>query len=189
MAWVIDPAHTTVGFSARHMGLSTVRGRFTSFAGAIDLDPQDASTARGSIEVDMDSVDTGNADRDTHLRSGDFFDIETYPRMTFVLKSVEPDGDDLYRVHGDLTIKDVTREVTLRYEHSGEGKDPWGNRRLGGTLSGTIKRSDWDLKWNVALESGGWLVSDKIKIEVDGQLTESAEATEETAEAQSRVPA
>jgi polyisoprenoid-binding protein YceI len=169
------------------MGLSTVRGRFTQFGGSIDLDPADIGSAKGRIEIDTASIDTGNEQRDAHLRSPDFFDVERYPKMTFEVKSIEPKRDDHYRVVGDLTIKDVTREVELDYEHAGEGKDPYGNRRLGGSLSTTIKRSDWGLSWNVALEAGGWLVSDKIKIEVDGQLTESAEAVEEMAEAEAQA--
>ena len=184
MAWVIDPAHTTVGFSARHMGLSTVRGRFNKFEGSLELDPKDISSARGRVEVDLASVETGNKDRDAHLRSPDFFDVERFPKMVFVPKSVSSSGDDTFKVVGDLTIKDVTREVELRYEHSGEGVDPYGNRKIGGTLTGTIKRSDWGLTWNVALETGGWLVSDKIKLEIDGQLAESKEAAEELANAE-----
>lgn len=184
MAWVIDPAHTTIGFSARHMGLSTVRGGFTRFDGSVEVDPSDPTTARGRIEVDMASVDTGNEQRDQHLRSGDFFDVERYPKMVFEAKSITRTGDDRYKVVGDLTIKDVTREVELDYEHAGAGQDPFGNHRIGGRLTGTIKRSDWGLTWNVPLEAGGWLVSDKIRIEVDGQLTETSDAAEEQAEAE-----
>jgi polyisoprenoid-binding protein YceI len=184
MAWVIDPAHTSVGFSARHMGLSTVRGRFTRFGGSIELDPADITSATGRVEVDLTSVETGNKDRDAHLRSADFFDVERFPQMVFVPKSVTPSGEDTYKVVGDLTIKDVTREVELRYEHAGEGVDPYGNRKIGGTLTGSIKRSDWGLTWNVALETGGWLVSDKIKLEIDGQLAESKDAAEELADAE-----
>jgi polyisoprenoid-binding protein YceI len=135
----------------------------------------------------MASIDTGNEQRDEHLRSPDFFDLQRYPKMTFQLKSVTPRGGDRYGVVGDLTIKDVTREIELDYEHAGVGGDPYGNRRLGGSLSTTIKRSDWGLTWNVALERGGWLVSDEIKIEVDGQLTESQDAVEELAEGQAEA--
>lgn len=182
MAWEIDPAHTTVGFSARHMGLSTVRGRFTEFDGSIEVDPGDITSATGRVEVDLASVETGNRDRDAHLRSADFFDVERFPKMVFVPRSVTPSGDDTFKVVGDLTIKDITREIQLRYEHAGEGVDPYGNRKIGGTLTGTIRRSDWGLTWNVALEAGGWLVSDKIKLEIDGQLAESKGAAEGLAE-------
>ena len=181
MAWVIDPAHTTVGFTARHMGLSTVRGRFTAFDGEIELDPSNLATAAGRIEIDMASVESGNEQRDQHLATGDFFDVKNYPKMTFDVKSVTPAGEDTYKVVGALTIKNVTNDVELSYEHAGEGTDPYGNRRLGGSLRGSIKRSDWGLKWNVPLESGGWLVSNKINLEIDGQLTESSEAVTEGA--------
>lgn len=189
MAWTIDPAHTTVGFSARHMGLSKVRGQFTEFRGEVDGDPEDITSARGRFEVDLASVTSGNADRDAHLRSGDFFDVERYPHMTFVSKAVTPAGEGTYKVVGDLTIKDVTKEVELTYEHGGFEVDPYGNRKLGGTLSGTIKRSEWGLNWNVPLDSGGWLVSDKIGIEIDLQIAESKDAVQEEAEAEARISA
>lgn len=190
MAWVLDPAHTTIGFSARHMGLSTVRGRFTSFTGSIELDPSDVTAAKGTVEVDMASIDTGNEQRDEHLRSPDFFDVERFPKMTFEVSSVTREGSEGdYRVVGDLTIKDITREVEFDFEYAGEGKDPYGNRRVGGSLTTTIKRTDWGLTWNVALETGGWLVSDKVRIEIEGQLTESEEAAEEAAEEQATQPA
>lgn len=184
MSWSIDKAHTTVGFSARHMGLSTVRGRFTEFEGTIDGDPSDVTSAGARIEVDLASVETGQAQRDEHLRTSDFFDVEKYPTMTFVSKRVTPKGGDHYTVVGDLTIKDVTHEVELDYEHAGEGVDPYGNRKIGGTLTGVIKRSDWGLKWNVALETGGWLVGDKVKLEIDFQVSEDRAAAEAEAAAE-----
>lgn len=189
MAWTIDTAHTTVSFSARHMGLAKVRGRFTGFDGRIEGDPKSVESAEGSFEVDLASVDTGNADRDAHLRSADFFDVEKHPKMTFVSRSVTPEGGDGYKVVGDLTIRGVTKPVELDYEHGGEGVDPYGNRKVGGTLTGTIKRSDWGLTWNVALETGGWLVSDKIAIEIDLQVAESKEAVEQEAKAESEIGA
>ena len=175
MAWTIDTAHTSVGFVARHMGLSKVRGQFTSFRGEVEGDPQDITSVKARFEVDTTSVDTGSPDRDAHLRSEDFFDVEKYPTMTFVTRSIEPDGDD-YKVVGDLTIKGRTRPVELRYEHGGDLQDPFGNRKIGGFLSGTIKRSEWSLTWNVPLDSGGWLVSDNIKIEIDLKVAEAKEA-------------
>jgi polyisoprenoid-binding protein YceI len=188
MAWTIDTAHTTVGFKARHMGLSKVSGQFTSSRGEIEGDPSDLTSARARFEVDLASVDTGNPDRDAHLRSADFFDVENHPTMTFVSKSITRDGD-VYKVFGDLTIKGVTREVELTYEHGGDLKDPFGNRKLGGTLSGTIKRSDWGLTWNVPLDSGGWLVSDNVAIEIDLQVAESQEAVEEEAAVEAEASA
>ncbi len=180
MRWVLDEAHTTVGFSAKHMGLSTVRGLFTRFTADVELDdPNDPSTVRGRVEIDTSSIDTGNETRDEHLRSADFFDVERYPTMTFVPKSVVPSGDGEYTVVGDLTIKDVTREITLSYEHGGVLTDPYGNVKVGGSLRGTINRTDWGLKWNVPLGGGGLLVSEKVRIEVEGQLAESKVAVEE----------
>ena len=186
MAWTVDTAHTTVGFVARHMGLSKVRGQFTSFRGEIDGDPNDVTSARARFEVDLASVDTGNADRDAHLKSADFFDVEKYPVMTFVGRSVRKDGDD-YKVTGDLTIKDTTKEIELDYEHGGDLQDPFGNRKIGGTLTGTIKRTDWGLTWNVPLDSGGWLVSEKIALEIDFQVAETKEAVEEEAKAEAEI--
>ncbi|HJR46039.1 MAG TPA: YceI family protein [Actinomycetota bacterium] len=186
MAWTVDTAHTTVGFVARHMGLSKVRGQFKGFRGEIAGDPNDVTSARARFEVDLASVETGNADRDAHLKSADFFDVEKHPVMSFVSKSVRKDGDD-YKVTGDLTIKDVTHEIELDYEHGGEGTDPYGNRKIGGTLTGTVKRGDWGLKWNVPLDGGGWLVSEKIALEIDFQVAETKEAVEEEAKAEAEV--
>lgn len=188
MAWTIDTAHTTVGFKTRHMGLSKVRGQFTSFRGSVEGDPKDITTAKARLEVDLASVDSGSPDRDTHLRSPDFFGVENHPTMVFQSKSVIPDGDG-YKVVGDLTIKGITREVELTYEHGGEATDPYGNRKVGGTLTGTIKRSDWDLTWNVPLDTGGWLVSDNVTIEIDLQVAESQEAVELEADVESKVSA
>ena len=188
MAWTIDTGHTSVGFVARHMGLSKVRGQFTSFRGEIEGDPADITSARARLEIDLASVDTGNADRDAHLKSEDFFDVERYPTMTFASKSVTKDRDD-YKVEGDLTIKGITKPVTLTYEHGGDLQDPFGNRKVGGTLSGTIKRTDWGLTWNVPLDSGGWLVSEKIQLEIDLQVAESNEAADQEAQAEAEISA
>lgn len=187
MAWTIDTAHTSVGFMARHMGLSKVRGQFTGFSGRVEGDPKDLSSAQGRLEIDMASVDTGSADRDAHLKGEDFFDVETYPKMVFESKRIEGSGDTV-KVIGDLTIKDITKEIELTYEHGGEQTDPYGNRKIGGSLSGTILRSEWGLKWNVPLDSGGWLVSDKIALDVDFQLAESEEAVVDLTEAESGQP-
>lgn len=189
MAWTIDTAHTTVSFSARHMGLAKVRGAFDRFDGEIGGDPQNITAAEGRFEIELASVDTGNEDRDAHLRSADFFDVERHPKMTFVSRSVEPAGEGVFKVAGDLTIRGVTKPIELIYEHGGEGLDPYGNRKVGGTLTGTILRSEWGLTWNVALETGGWLVSDKVQIEIDLQVAESKEAVEQEARAEAEAPA
>ena len=188
MAWKIDPHHTSVGFMARHMGLSKVRGQFTEFTGEVTGDPEDITSAQARFEVDMASVETGSPDRDGHLKGADFFDVEKYPTMVFQSKSISGSGGT-YKVAGDLTIKGITKPVELEYEHGGEQTDPYGNRKIGGSLSGTILRSEWDLKWNVPLDSGGWLVSDKIALDIDFQVAESAEAVEEEAEGESKISA
>lgn len=189
MGWTFDPAHTTIGFSARYMGLTTVRGQFEKFEGTIELDPDDLTKTRGQVEVDMASVNTNDETRDGHLRSPDFFDVENHPKMVFEPTSVTKVDEDTYKVKGNLTIRGETREVEFDYEHSGEGKDAYGKKKLGGRLTGTIKRSDWGLKWNVALEAGGWLVSDKINIEIDGQVAESEQAVEDEAKLETETPA
>lgn len=189
MAWTVDPAHTTVGFAVRHIGLSKVRGQFTRFAGEVEGDPNDITSVRGRFEVDLASVDTGDADRDAHLRGPDFFDVEEFPKMRFTSKSVFPAGDGRYKIVGDLTIKDVTRAVELDYEHAGEAVDPYGNKKIGGSLSGTIKRSEWGLTWNVPLDSGGWLVSDNVTLEIDLQVAEAREVVELEAKAEAEISA
>ena len=190
MSWTIDPAHSVVGFSAKHLGVSTVRGQFRTFDGEFNLpDDGDVTRATGRVTIQAASIDTGNDQRDGHLRGGDFFETEKYPTMEFVLKSVTPAGGDQFKVTGDLTIRGITREITLDYEHNGIVDDPFGNTKIGGSLTGTVERSGWDLKWNVPLGGGGLLVSDKIKLEIDGELAKSAavvaeEVAEETAASQ-----
>jgi polyisoprenoid-binding protein YceI len=186
MAWTIDSAHSSVGFVARHMGLSKVRGQFTSFRGEIEGDPSDITSAKARIEIDTASVDTGSPERDAHLKSPDFFDVENHPTMVFESRSIVRDGDN-YKVVGDLTIKGKTRPVELVYEHGGDLKDPFGNHKAGGSLTGTIKRSDWGLTWNVPLDSGGWLVSDNVKLEIDVQVAAAREVVLQEVEAEAAM--
>lgn len=189
MSWTLDPSHTSVAFSAKHLGVATVRGRFTKVDADLELDnPEDPSTARGAVTIDAKSIDTGNEQRDGHLRSADFLDVEKYPTITFAIRSVEPEGD-VYKATGDLTIRDVTKPITLDYEHAGVVTDPFGNTKVGGTLTGTINRADWGLTWNVPLGGGGLLVSEKVKLEIDGELAQAKEAVEESAEAEARATA
>ena len=124
----------------------------------------------------LGSIDTSNPQRDDHLRNADFLDVEKYPTIAFDVKSIKPAGDSIYEVSGDLTIHGITKEITLDYEHSGVATDPYGNTKVGGTLTGTINRSDWGLKWNVPLGNGGMLVSEKVKLEIDGELAQVKEA-------------
>jgi polyisoprenoid-binding protein YceI len=167
--WTLDPTHTRVGFSARHAMVTTVRGSFADFDGRIDV--RGHGDADVEVHIRTASVDTGQAGRDTHLRSADFFDVEQFPEMVFRSTGIETDGGDDFTLIGNLTVKDVTREVRIDVESSGIQQDHRGTLRAGfeGTL--TISRADFGLTWNVSLEAGGWLVSDKIKIVLDVSAT------------------
>jgi len=165
--WTIDPAHTEVGFSVKHLMISTVRGRFADVRGTIRLDGDDLTQASVEAEIATASIDTRQEQRDAHLRSPDFFEVEKYPTITFRSTSVERIKNDRYRITGDLTIRDVTREVVLEGTDEGRGRDPWGGDRLGFSATTTIDRRDFGLTWNQALETGGVLVSNEIKIAID----------------------
>lgn len=169
--WTVDPTHTTIGFVARHMMLSKVRGTFSEFTADVNVaaDPL-ASSLR--VEVTMASIDTGNEDRDNHLRTNDFFDIATFPTMTLVSTGFDKSGDD-FVMHADLTIRGVTKSVDFELEFTGVGQDPWGNTRAGFGATTTINRKDFGIEWNAALETGGVLVGDKIQIEIDAQIVKS----------------
>ncbi|MDJ0460842.1 YceI family protein [Streptomyces sp. H27-C3] len=165
--YTIDPAHSSIGFTVRHAMVTNVRGSFADHEGTLHLDGSDPAGSAASIEVQIASVDTGMADRDGHLRSADFFDAETFPRMTFRSTSAEQLGGDAYRITGDLTIKDVTKPLAIDLEFNGSATDVYGNERVGFEGSATILRSDWGLTWNAALETGGVMVSDKVKLTFD----------------------
>jgi polyisoprenoid-binding protein YceI len=165
--WQIDPAHTSVEFVGRHLMVTKVRGSFSEVAGTVTVgdDPLDSAV---SVTIGTGSVSTGSQDRDGHLVSPDFFDVENYPEMTFVSTGVRANGD-AWILEGDLTIKGVTRPVSLNFEFTGIVDDPWGNSKAGFSASTEILREEWGLNWNVALESGGVLVSKKISIETEVQ--------------------
>ena len=163
----IDPKHTRVGFATRHAMVTTVRGQFQSFTGSAHLDEADPSKSHARIEIDAASVTTGSDDRDAHLRSPDFFDVEKHPTLLFESTKAERTGSDTYRLYGDLTIKGVARPVAVDFELTGSSIDPWGGFRVGFEGAATVNRRDWDLTWNVALEAGGILVSDKVRLEFD----------------------
>lgn len=165
--YAVDVAHTRIGVRARHAMVTTVRGAFTEFAGTAHLDTADPGASRVSLRIATASIDTGNADRDGHLRSPDFLDVEQYPEMRFDSTEVEQVDADVYRVTGDLTIKAVTRPVSVEFTLTGSALDPFGNTRVGFEGALAIKRSDWDLTWNAVLDTGGVLVSDRIQIEFD----------------------
>jgi polyisoprenoid-binding protein YceI len=162
-----DTTHSTIGFAVRHMMFAKVRGRFAAFQGTVSLDPEHLERSRVTVEIEAASIDTGTPDRDRHLRSADFFDVEQFPKLTFESTRIEALGGDRYAVHGRLTIHGVEREITLAAEYGGLGKDPWGNERAMFTASGSLNRSDFGLRWNQALEAGGVLVSERVELELE----------------------
>ena len=166
-SYQLDPAHTRLGFAARYVLVTRVHGRFDSFEGRLHLDASDPTRCSVALTIDAASIRTNNPDRDAHLRSGDFFDVERYPTMTFESTALTPLGDRRYRATGDFTIKAVTRPVELDLTYQGSCVDPYGQLRVGFEGSGALKRSDWGLTWNVALEAGGVVLSDRIDLELD----------------------
>ncbi|MCI3933283.1 YceI family protein [Streptomyces sp. AN091965] len=170
----LDPAHSSIGFVARHAMVTNVKGSFLDFSGSLHLDGSDPAESTAAIDVTMDSIDTGNADRDGHLKSADFFKTEEFPQMTFRSTKAEALGGDDYRVTGDLTILGTTRPLTIDLEFNGAATDPFGNQRVGFEGKAELLRSEWGLTWNAALETGGVLVSDKIKLTFDISAIKSA---------------
>ncbi len=164
--WTLDPAHTLVEFSGKHMMFTTVKGHFKSVTGTITLDEANPASSSVEVEIDANSLYSGVDYRDNHLRSADFLDVENFPKLTFKSTRVEVEGTDRAKIYGDLTIRGVTREVVLDTELTGRGKNPMGQETVGFEAHTTINRKDFDLTWNVALETGGWLVGDTIKIEL-----------------------
>lgn len=178
--WQIDPFHTNVEFTVRHMMVSTVRGKFEKVTGTISFDPADPSAAAVEAVIETASINTGVTDRDNHLRSADFFEVESFPTLTFKSKRVEPAGDQQAKIVGDLTIRGITREVTLNVEFLGTMGSPFGDTRAGFVASGSINREDFGLTWNQALEAGGVLVSKDVRMELNVQAvlqTETAPAS------------
>jgi len=171
--FAIDPAHTDVLFSAKHMMVTNVRGTFTDVSGSIDIDETEPTASKADISVKAASVDTGFAARDTHLRSYDFFAVETFPEIRVVSTSIRPKGGNDFVVTADVTIRDVTRPVDFDVEFLGFYSGMDGARRAGFSAKAKVDRKDWNLNWNVALEAGGWLVGDQIKLEVEVALQES----------------
>ncbi len=177
--FTLDPNHTRLGFTAKHLMVTTVRGHFKDFEGQVQLEKAgDPLTARATVGVRTASIETGVADRDNHLRSEDFFAAETYPELSYRSTTIEDLGDRRYRVTGDLTIRGTTRPVTLEVEVEGPIQDPWGNQRVGVSATGTLNRKDWGLNWNRVLEAGTLLVSDQIKLEIEAALVSRPAAVE-----------
>src|SRR5262245_20674696 len=171
--WAIDPAHTHVAFAVKHLMISTVRGRFGGVSGTVHTDESDWSKSGVEVEIDASTIDTREQQRDGHLKSPDFFDVEKHPKLTFKSTRVTGSGDQ-FKVIGDLTIHGVTKAVTLDVTSEGQAKDPWGGERAGFTATTAIKRSDFGLNWNQVLETGGFLVGDEIKISLDVELVKKA---------------
>lgn len=172
MAWLTDPTHTRIEFVARHMMLSKVRGEFQDFTIALNLDEAHPEAATVEVHIKTSSISTRDAQRDGHLRSPDFFKSDEYPEMTFKSTGVERKGETAAKLHGDLTIRDVTKPVVLDVTYLGTSKSPWGTTNAGFEASTKINREDWGLAWNVALEAGGWLVGKEITINIEAEFTQ-----------------
>ncbi|HSP35482.1 MAG TPA: YceI family protein [Thermoanaerobaculia bacterium] len=176
-SWEVDPAHSTIEFSVKHMMFTTVRGRFKSFKGTIKADEKSPDRSSVTVEIDASSIDTGAGDRDAHLKSADFLDVATHPTITFRSKRVAGAASkegDRFKLTGDLTIRGKTMEITLDCTYQGRGKDPWGKERAGASATGEIDRRQWGLQWNQALETGGVLVGNAVKFELDVQAVHGA---------------
>ncbi|WP_341927725.1 YceI family protein [Nocardioides psychrotolerans] len=171
--YTIDPSHSRLGFTARHAMVTKVRGHFADFSGTAHIDATTPSASTVSLVIKTASVSTGSADRDGHLTSGDFFGAEENPEITFTSTDVSRDGDD-WSITGDLVIKGTSKPVTIVFEQTGSARDPFGNLRVGFEGETTINRKDWDLTWNAALETGGVLVSEKIKLDFDVSAIQNA---------------
>ena len=171
--WRLDPAHSSVEFSVKHMMMTTVRGRFKTVTATLTADEEHPEGCCVDAELEVGSIDTGMADRDAHLRGPDFFDAANHPKIIFKSKRLDGDVDkegDEFRVIGDLTMRDQTMEIVLRCEFQGRGKDPWGKERAGFSGHTELDRREWGLRWNQAIETGGVLVANKVRIEVEVQF-------------------
>jgi len=165
--YVVDTTHSSVGFQAKHMMISKVKGHFDNFSADLDINPEDLTGGNIRFEVELTSINTNNEERDNHLRSADFFDVENYPTMTFVATDIKKVDDDEYKLTGDLSIRGVTKSVTFEAEYNGKGTNPWGVEVVAFEADGKINRKEFGLNWNAALETGGVLVSDEIKIHIE----------------------
>jgi len=172
--WNIDPSHSAVAFSVRHMVVSKTRGRFTKWSGQLRFDEEDPEISSVEVTIDPASIDTADAQRDAHLRSADFLEVEKFPTASFRSTNVEEVDSGRYRVTGDLSVHGVTKSVTLDVTYEGSGKDPWGGERAGFSGSTSIDRKDFGLRWNQALETGGVLVGDKVEITLEIEAVKQA---------------
>lgn len=174
MTWNLDPSHSSVEFAVKHMVISSTKGRFTDYAVEAEVDEANLANSKAIVRINAASIDSRDEKRDAHLRSGDFFDAENHPYITFESKRLEPKGGSDYRIVGDLTIRGVTKEVVLDGEVTGPVKDPWGGTRFGLSAHGKVNRKEWGLTWNAALETGGLLVSDDVKLNIETELVRAA---------------
>ena len=172
--WIIDPVHSSAEFAVKHMMVATAKGRFGKLSGSITLDPANPTAASVEANVDVTSIDTGQPQRDGHLRNDDFFSADKYPEATFRSTRVELDGADAAKVHGDLTIRGVTKEIALDSEITGPVTDPWGGVRYGISANAKIHRKDWGLTWNGVLEAGGLMVGDDVKLSIETEFVKAA---------------
>ena len=168
--WDIDPAHTLAEFAVKHMMITTVRGRFATVKGTVTMDEEDPTKSSVEVEIDASSIDTREEKRDGHLRSADFLDAETHPKITFRSTRVKPQGEDRFAVEGELSIRGVTKPVVLDVTREGSAKSPWGQEVMGFTADTKLDRRDYGLKWNQALETGGVLVGNEVKIHLEVEL-------------------
>ncbi|WHY13915.1 YceI family protein [Peribacillus frigoritolerans] len=172
--WIVDPTHSTIEFSVKHMMIAKVKGSFNKFEASILANPSDLTTAEIDFTVDVASIDTRNADRDNHLRSADFFDVEKNPTLTFKSTKIVKTDEDEYDVTGNVTLNGVTQEETFSITFEGQGKDPWGNEKAGFSGKGKVKRSDYGLTYNAALETGGVLIGDQITLTIEIEAAKEA---------------
>lgn len=172
--WIVDPTHSAIEFSVKHMMIAKVKGSFNKFEASILANPSDLTTAEIDFTVDVASIDTRNADRDNHLRSADFFDVEKNPTLTFKSTKIVKTDEDEYDVTGNVTLNGVTQEETFSITFEGQGKDPWGNEKAGFSGKGKVKRSDYGLTYNAALETGGVLIGDQITLTIEIEAAKEA---------------
>ncbi|MGE6717595.1 YceI family protein [Peribacillus frigoritolerans] len=172
--WIVDPTHSAIEFSVKHMMIAKVKGSFNKFEASILANPSDLTTAEIDFTVDVASIDTRNADRDNHLRSADFFDVEKNPTLTFKSTKIVKTDEDEYDVTGNVTLNGVTQEETFNITFEGQGKDPWGNEKAGFSGKGEVKRSDYGLTYNAALETGGVLIGDQITLTIEIEAAKEA---------------
>ena len=171
--WTIDPTHSEIQFKVKHLVISTVTGNFNSFDGSLQTENDSFEGAKVSFKADINSIDTNNEQRDAHLKSDDFFNAEAYPEMTFESTSFTSTGDDTFELKGNLTIRDITKEVTLNVTHGGTVTDPYGQTKAGFEISGEINRKEFGLKWSAVTEAGSVVVADNVKLNLNVQVVES----------------